>query len=142
MQGAFKKENNFETRVALSKRILSTPAYSNKVPVIVEVAKNNHFKLNRSKFITSDDLIVGSFIGQLRKHCDIKPEEALYILCGDGVLVPATYTMSQIYEKNKDADGFLYIIIATENAFGLNQLVNNVYSASALTFNILKQYLL
>jgi GABA(A) receptor-associated protein len=132
MQGVFKNETPFEKRYELCSRIRTQ--YPDRIPIIVEVARsNNQLKLNRKKFLAPSDISVGGFLGEIRKQACLRPEEAIFIFCGSGggVLVPTGDNMADIYEKYKDDDGFLYIIVALENTFGALQTID------MLTFGVL-----
>ena len=44
--------------------------------------------------------------------------EALYLFVNDKKLIPAESPMNEIYQKDKDADGFLYIHYREEMVYG------------------------
>ena len=136
MQGTFKSEASFEKRYELSSRIRTQ--YTDRVPIIVEVARsNNKMTLNRSKFLVPKDISVGAFLGEIRKQASIRPEEAIFIFCGssNGILVPTSSNISEVYDKYKDEDGFLYITVALENTFGA------IYIVDAIAFGLLDKIL-
>lgn len=118
MQGTFKNETSYEKRVELCKRINSQ--YSNRIPVIVEVAPKNEIKLDKTKYLVPGDIAVGRFLTEIRSKADVKPEEAIFIFCGDrsNILVPTSHTLDQLYANYRDDDGFMYLTIALENTFG------------------------
>lgn len=117
MQGTFKRDNKFEKRLELCHRIKKQ--YPDRIPVITETI-NVDINLNHKKFLIPNDISIGGFLSELRKHTTLRPEEAMYIFCGsrNAVLVPTNQIISQTYEKYKDDDGFLYITVALENTFG------------------------
>jgi GABA(A) receptor-associated protein len=138
MQGTFKKEHTFEKRNELFATMKKR--YPNRIPIIVEVIQNSTMKLSRKKFLTPDDISVGAFLTEIRKHSSLRPDEAMFLFCENNVLVPAGNTMGQIYEKYKDEDGFLYIAVALENTFGsifINNLLDNILITSSNVFNSL-----
>ncbi len=118
MRGTFKRDNKFEKRLELCNRIKTQ--YPNRLPIITETLPNTDINLDRKKFLVPSDISMGGFLTELRKHTKLRSEEALYIFCGSkgGVLVPANQTICEIYEKYKDEDGFLYMLVALENTFG------------------------
>lgn len=63
------------------------------------------------------DITVGKFVYEIRKHMKLNPEQAIFLFVND-TLPPTAALMSQIYEKNKDEDGFLYVTYSGENTFG------------------------
>jgi len=55
---------------------------------------------------------------EIRKHMpNLNEEKAIFLFINE-VLPPSSALMSQIYEKHKDEDGFLYITYSGENTFG------------------------
>ena len=124
MQGTFKSETTFEKRLELCNRIKTQ--YADRVPIIVEVARDSKLTISRKKFLVPNSISVGGFLNEIRKQANLQPEEAIFIFCGSsgGVLVPTSNNISQIYEKYKDEDGFLYITVALENTFGMLNTVD------------------
>ena len=53
----------------------------------------------------------------IRKRIKLKPEESIYIFTDDK-LIPSSMILSTVYEKNKNEDGFLYMVYTAENTFG------------------------
>lgn len=111
----FKTKYTFETRTKLCNNILEQ--HPNRIPAIVTA--NSKVKLDRNKFLIPSEISFGVFLIEIRKHTILLPEEAIYLFCGDkNVMIPICNTMQDIYNKYKDADGFLYIYLAVENTFG------------------------
>jgi len=87
--------------------------------VIVEKAPNSTVPaIEKKKFLVPRDLTVGKFVFEIRKHMPNLNEEKAIFLFVEDVLPPSSALMSQIYEKHKDSDGFLYITYSGENTFG------------------------
>jgi len=92
--------------------------YSDRIPTIITRARMTDFpQLENSKFLIPKDLTIGHFIYVLRTKIHLSSKEAIYIFC-NGIVPPNTMLVSQIYEKNKSEDGFLYLTITAENTFG------------------------
>ena len=53
----------------------------------------------------------------IRKRLKMTPDKAIFIFCNGSVL-QGSQTIMSIYEKNKDKDGFLYLIYSGEATFG------------------------
>jgi GABA(A) receptor-associated protein len=53
----------------------------------------------------------------IRKRIKIKDSEAIFIYVNNKLPLTSSY-ISDIYDSNKDEDGFLYITYSTENTFG------------------------
>jgi len=134
MQGTFKRENPYNKRLELSKRLKEQ--YKNRVPIIVEIGSNSNLKLDKNRYISPKDISLGAFLNEVRKKSSIKPEEAIFMFCDDNVLVPTNHLISQVYERYADDDGFLYLTVTLENTFGdpiaiICDLFNHVLQASA-----------
>ena len=128
----FKRETSFEKRSELCKRIREK--YTDRIPIIVEVDPNSKIVLQRKKFLVPHVITMGGFLREIRNQTSIQSNEAIFLFCGNGVLVPTGSGISEVYEKYKDRDGFLYITVATENTFGvwsaLNNVVDGVFNSS------------
>ena len=112
----YKKMISLENRTHECSRILNK--YSDRVPIIV--CKANDCKLpdiDKQKYLVPKDMNLGQFIYVIRKRIKLQPSEALFILVNDS-LQPGNKIIQDIYETNKDEDGFLYIIYSSENTFG------------------------
>ena len=114
---SFKKDNSFEKRLNGSKYIKNK--YPDRIPIIVEIADTdkNSIILDKKKFIVPKDLTIAQFIFVIRKRIKLQPEHALFIFFDNKIPTSSTL-ISEIYNKNKDEDGFLYADIALELTFG------------------------
>lgn len=70
------------------------------------------------RYLVPSDLTVGQFVYVVRKRISLPPEKAIFVFVKNS-LPPTAALMSSIYEKNKDADGFLYVTYSGENTFGV-----------------------
>ena len=92
--------------------------YPDRIPVIVEKApKSDAPDIDKKKYLVPADITVGKFVYEIRKHMKLNPEQAIFLFVND-TLPPTAALMSQIYEKNRDEDGFLYVTYSGENTFG------------------------
>lgn len=92
--------------------------YPDRIPVIVEKApKSDAPDIDKKKYLVPADITVGKFVYEIRKHMKLNPEQAIFLFVND-TLPPTAALMSQIYGKNKDEDGFLYVTYSGENTFG------------------------
>ena len=92
--------------------------YPDRIPTIIIRARVTDFPhLENSKYLIPKDLTVGHFIYVLRTKIQLKSKEAIFIFV-NGVVPPNTSLVSNIYDKYKSDDGFLYLTITTENTFG------------------------
>jgi GABA(A) receptor-associated protein len=91
--------------------------YPDRVPIIVKTV----FKLpplDKHKYLVPRDLTVGQFIHVLKRRIELGSEKALFIFVDGGILPPTSSIISEIYDKHKDENLFLYMEIALENTFG------------------------
>jgi len=112
----YKKDHPEENRIQECSRILNK--YTDRVPIIV--CKDKKCKLpdiDKQKYLVPKDMSLGQFIYIIRKRIKLQSSEALFILINNS-LVPTNSSLKDIYENNKDVDGFLYITYSSENTFG------------------------
>jgi len=112
----YKYGHSLEQRTNECSRILNK--HPTRVPIIVCKDKNCALdEIDKRKYLTPKDLTLAQFIYVIRKRIKLKPEEALFIMINNKI-VPGKFTLSEVYEDNKDEDGFLYITYTSENTFG------------------------
>ena len=92
--------------------------HPDRLPVICEKVDGSVIQdLDKNKFLVPADLTVGQFVLVVRKRVLLEPEKAIFLFIGDSV-PPTSAHMSDLYNKFKDEDGFLYVKYAGENTFG------------------------
>ncbi len=113
----FKKAYSLTQRKAEAQKIRTK--YPDKIPVIVQRANssNNIPDIDKKKFLVPQDLIIGQFIYVIRKRIKLSPEAAIFVFFNN-MLKTSSTTMAEVYNENKDKDGFLYAVYASENTFG------------------------
>ena len=118
MSNKFKKQYAFEKRKEESARIMEK--YEDRVPLIVvkDPKSTNLIEIDKYKFLAPFDLTIGQFIYVIRKRIKLGEADALYVFANENVLVNSSQSMIQLYERNKDEDGFLYLTYCSENVFG------------------------
>jgi GABA(A) receptor-associated protein len=115
------KERSFEDRSRASAKLLER--YPDRIPVVVDRPPNSFARpdsippIGKHKFLVPNDLIMGKFIHEVRKHIKIDSQQSLFLFV-NGTLMPNNESVARIYSRQKDPDGFLYITYATENTFG------------------------
>ena len=110
----FKKQYPLTQRQQESKRILSK--YPDRVPIIVEKIDNAP-DIDKRKYLVPHDFTMGQFLYVIRKRIKMESYEALFVYI-DNKLVPTAHLISNVYNNNKDRDGFLYVSYGVENTFG------------------------
>ncbi len=111
----YKKDNNFEYRLNESKRIIEKNP--DKIPIIIEKSDNCEFQIDKTKYLVPSDFKIQQLIYVIRKRIKIKDSETIFIYINN-ILPKSNTCIGEIYEDNKDEDGFLYINYSKENTFG------------------------
>jgi len=111
----FKKTVTLEKRKEQSRLIMEK--YPNRLPIICDVSKQLP-NLDKHKYLIPEDLNSESFMYIIRKRIKLKPEHAMYFFVNNEKLLQGNTFMSEMYNKYKDEDGFLYIYVCAESTFG------------------------
>lgn len=114
----FKHDFSFEQRKAEATRVINK--YPGRVPIICEksiIASKDCPDIDKKKYLVPIDLTIGQFLYIVRRRLNLSPEKAIFLFVGNKI-APSTISINEIYNYNKDDDGFLYITYALENMFG------------------------
>ena len=130
------KKKSLEQRLKESSEILRK--HPDRICVYLE--KQDKCKmlpnLDKNKYLVPNSITAGQFMYVIRKRITLGPEQAIFLFVKNTVL-SATTLMSDVYEKYKNEDGFLYITFSGENCFGgrrNNSLSNAVrYSRKSIS---------
>ena len=71
-------------------------------------------EIDKTKYWFPMDLTVAQFSLMIRKRVEIAKEGAFFLLVGGKHSITGDTLISEIYERYKDEDGFLYIAYASE----------------------------
>lgn len=93
--------------------------YPDRVPLIIQPSKNDRdiYPIDKSKYITPRDLTMLQLQQIIRKRVRFPAEKALFMFVNNKMF-PITSMVGNIYDDNKDSDGFLYVTYCQENTFG------------------------
>lgn len=110
--------DNISDRLNYSRKILAK--YPDCVPVIIKKHPNdkNIKQIEKEKYLIPKNLNISEIVYIIRKHIDVKPEQAIFIFLQSGILMPSNTTISEIYNTYKSDDQILYITYRSENTFG------------------------
>lgn len=61
---------------------------------------------------------MAQFMALIRCRLELHSSQAIYFMVNDRALASLSATVGEVYETDADADGFLYITYASQNAFG------------------------
>ena len=91
--------------------------YPNRIPIILKNEDSDITSIEKTKYLVPRSMFMSQFIFTIRKNIRIKPEQAIFFIINNKV-PSASSTIGEIYDIDKDKDGFLYIIYSYENVFG------------------------
>ncbi len=111
------KEKSLEQRLNESATILKR--HPDRVCVYLEKQPNCKTipNLDKNKYLVPNSISVGQFTFVIRSRITLGPEQAIFLFVNNTVISGNT-TMSEVYNKHKSEDGFLYITYSGENCFG------------------------
>jgi GABA(A) receptor-associated protein len=118
MKFKFKEQNpDINDRKASSAKI--TEKYPDRIPIICEKDPNSKMKtVDKNKYLVPSNFTVSQFGFIIRKRLEMTKDSALFLLVAGKHSITGDASMSHIYEKYKDEDGFLYVAYTSELSWG------------------------
>uniref|UniRef100_A0A915NQE8 Autophagy-related protein n=2 Tax=Meloidogyne TaxID=189290 RepID=A0A915NQE8_9BILA len=94
--------------------------HNDKVPLIIERYDKERFLplMNHAKYLVPSHLTIGGVMQIIRRRLQLHPDQAFYLLVNGKSVFSMSQTIGQLYDDEKDEDGFLYIVYASQPAFG------------------------
>ncbi len=119
--GNYRKNVPFDERKLKAALILKQ--HSDRIPVVVECSEQLQLvhPLKKNKFIVPFDLSLSQFMFVIRKHMKLDPTYAIFAFINNK-MHPITAIMGNLYQDQRDEDGFMYLNIFQESTFGKKQM--------------------
>lgn len=113
----FKMLYSFERRKEETNRLKEK--YPNKIPTIIEKSDTARIqKIDKSKFLFDKDLTMAQILYIVRQKIKLDSTQTIFLFIDNRVIPLNEMTIGQVYEKEADKDGFLYITYCTEDVYG------------------------
>lgn len=111
------EEKSFEERLSESRQILLK--YPDRICIYVEKAKSCKLlsDLKKKKYLVPSNITMAQFIFVIRSKINVSNKTALFFHINNKS-ISSNSLMSELNDKYKDQDGFLYIKYTGENCFG------------------------
>ena len=112
----FKKKYSFEKRRDESLSVINK--YPDRLPIIVQRDNKSELpEVDKCKYLVPRNMTMSQFSFVIRKRIQLEPSQAIFITINHA-LVASSKLLSEVYEEQKNEDGFLYVIYTGENTFG------------------------
>lgn len=91
-----------------------------KVPIIIERFESEKSLplLDKSKYLVPGHITVAELMQIVRRRLHLHPDQAFFLLLNEKSIVSNSMTVTQVYQMEQEQDGFLYLVYASQPAFG------------------------
>jgi GABA(A) receptor-associated protein len=113
----FKMQHSFEKRKEETTRLKEK--YPDKIPIILEKSTSSGLPdVKKEKYLLQKEITIAQFLYAIRQELKLDSSMALFLFINNSVIPSTIETLGEVYEKNRDKDGFLYITYCKEQTFG------------------------
>ena len=117
MKFQFKEAYSLEERKQEYQKVVQE--HPGKIGIICEKAPKSPIEeIKKTKYLVGEEIKLGQFSEIIRKKIKMEKQSAIFLLANGKISLTGDETMSDIYKKYKDEDGFLYIAYASEEVWG------------------------
>jgi microtubule-associated protein 1 light chain len=111
VQSTYKNQTTFDKRERLASKIKKQ--HPTRVPVVIEISPQV-----QTKYLAPCDITFGKFMTEIRQHSKTEAGSAVYCFTENGSIPVSSATVAEVYQSNRDEDGFLYLFMRKESTFG------------------------
>ncbi|OQV24718.1 putative Microtubule-associated proteins 1A/1B light chain 3C [Hypsibius exemplaris] len=91
-----------------------------KIPVIVERfhKETSLPQLEKEKYLVPAEVTMSQFVSIIRTRMALTSSQAFYLIINNKSMACMSKSMGEIYREERDDDGFLYMVYASQEMFG------------------------